>query len=71
MGYKGLRGLVVAEIVVDTVVDLTQKAIIKDMEILQRVFETDFVPLLKQKRELERKAFDQAYNEVTDLEREL
>ena len=60
-----------AEIVVDTVVDLTQRAIIKDMEVLQRVFETDFVPLLKQKRELERKAFDQAYNEVTDLEREL
>ncbi len=59
------------EIVVDTVVDLTQRAIIEDMEILQRVFETDFVPLLKQKRELERKAFDQAYNEVTDLEREL
>ena len=55
----------------DTVVDLTQRAIIKDMEILQRVFETDFVPLLRQKRELERKAFDQAYNEVTDLEREL
>ena len=60
-----------AEIVVDTVVDLTQKAIIKDMEILQRVFETDFVPLLKQKRELERKAFDQAYDEVTELESEL
>jgi len=57
--------------VADTVVDLTQRAIIKDMEILQRVFETDFVPLLRQKRELERKAFDQAYNEVTDLEREL
>ena len=55
----------------DTIVDLTQKAIIMEMEILQRVFETDFVPLLKQKRELERKAFDQAYNEVTDLEREL
>ncbi len=55
----------------DTVVDLTQRAIIKDMEILQRVFETDFVPLLKQKRELERKAFDQAYDEVTELESEL
>ena len=54
----------------DTVVDLTQRAIIKDMEILQRVFETDFVPLLKQKRELERRAFDKAYEEVevTELE---
>ena len=57
-----------AEIVVDTVVTLTQRAIIKDMEILQRVFETDFVPLLEQKRRLERKAFDAAYDEVTELE---
>jgi len=54
--------------VVDTVVDLTQRAIIKDMEILQRVFEVDFVPLLKQKQKLERKAFDAAYEEVTELE---
>ncbi|KKL84317.1 hypothetical protein LCGC14_1965950 [marine sediment metagenome] len=53
---------------VDTVVDLTQRAIIKDMEILQRVFEVDFVPLLKQKQKLERKAFDAAYEEVTELE---
>ena len=54
--------------VADTVVDLTQRAIIKDMGILQRVFETDFVPLLKQKKQLERKAFDKAYLEVTELE---
>ena len=56
---------------VDTVVDLTQRAIIKDMEILQRVFETDFVPLIKQKEKLERREFDKAYSEVTELEREL
>ena len=66
-----LAGEVVAGIVVDTVVDLTQRASIKDMEILQRVFETDFVPLLEQKRRLERKAFDKAYDEVTELESEL
>ncbi len=70
MGFRAKVEAAV-EIVANTVVDLTQRAIIKDMEILQRVFETDFVPLLKQKRELERKAFDKAYEEVTDLEREL
>ncbi len=53
----------------DTVVDLTQRAIIKDMEILQRVFETDFVPLIKQKEKLERREFDKAYSEVQELER--
>ena len=52
----------------DTVVDLTQKAIIKDMEILQRVFETDFVPLIKQKEKMERREFNKAYEEVTELE---
>ena len=67
MGYRDKVGVAV-EIVADTVVDLTQRAIIKDMEILQRVFETDFVPLLKQKQKLERKAFDAAYEEVTELE---
>ncbi len=67
MGYRDKVGAVVG-IVVDTVVDLTQRAIIKDMEILQRVFEVDFVPLLKQKQKLERKAFDAAYEEVTELE---
>ncbi len=55
----------------DTVVDLTQRAIIKDMEILQRVFETDFVPLIKQKEKMERREFDRAYTEVQDLERGL
>lgn len=55
--------------VADTVVDLTQRAIIKDMEILQRVFETDFVPLIKQKEKLERREFDKAYSEVQELER--
>ena len=53
----------------DTVVDLTQRVIIKDMEILQRVFETDFVPLIKQKEKLERREFDKAYAEVQELER--
>ena len=52
----------------DTVVDLTQRAIIKDMEILQRVFETDFVPLIKQKEKMERRGFNKAYEEVTELE---
>ncbi len=52
----------------DTVVDLTQRAIIKDMEILQRVFETDFVPLIKQKEKMERREFNKAYEEVTELE---
>ncbi len=56
---------------VDTVVDLTQRAIIKDMEILQRVFETDFVPLIKQKEKMERREFDKAYSEVIELESEL
>ena len=70
MGFRAKVEAAV-EIVADTVVDLTQRAIIKDMEILQRVFEADFVPLLKQKRELERKAFDKAYEEVTELESEL
>ncbi len=53
----------------DTVVDLTQRAIIKDMEILQRVFEADFVPLIRQKEKMERREFDKAYAEVTELER--
>ena len=55
----------------DTVVDLTQRAIIKDMEILQRVFETDFVPLIRQKEKMERREFDKAYAEVIELESEL
>ena len=54
--------------VADTVVDLTQRAIIKDMEILQRVFEADFVPLIKQKEKMERREFDKAYVEVQELE---
>ena len=52
----------------DTVVDLTQKAIIKDTEILQKVFEADFVPLIKQKEKMERREFDKAYAEVQELE---
>ncbi len=49
-------------------VTLTQRAIIKDMGILQRVFETDFVPLIKQKEKMERREFDKAYAEVQELE---
>ncbi len=55
--------------VADTVVDLTQRAIIFDMDILQRVFVADFVPLIKQKEKMERKEFDKAYAEVQELER--
>ena len=57
--------------VADTVVDLTQRAIIFDMGILQRIFEADFVPLIKQKEKMERREFDKAFAEVEKLEREL
>ncbi len=70
MGFR-TKVEAVVEIVVDTVVDLTQRAIIKDMEILQRVFEADFVPLIKQKEEMERREFNKAYSEVQELERAL
>ena len=53
----------------DTVVDLTQRAIIFDMAILQRIFEVDFVPLIRQKEQLERREFNKAYAEVQELER--
>jgi len=55
--------------VADTVVDLTQRAIIFDMAILQRIFEVDFVPLIRQKEQLERREFNKAYAEVQELER--
>ena len=56
-------------IVANTVVDLTQRAIREDMAILQRIFEVDFVPLIRQKEQLERREFNKAYAEVQELER--
>ncbi|KKL86063.1 hypothetical protein LCGC14_1948460, partial [marine sediment metagenome] len=56
-------------IVANTVVDLTQRAIREDMAILQRIFEVDFVPLIRQKEQLERREFNKSYAEVQELER--
>ncbi len=53
----------------DDMVTIIQEMIAEDMLVLQSLFETDFVPLIKHRRELERKAFDKAYKEVRDLER--
>ncbi len=55
----------------DTVVDLTQKALAQDIKVLQRLFEQDFVPLIKQRQQLEREAFDKAYDEVQRAEAEV
>ena len=56
---------------VDDDVILMQEIFAEDMEVLNDIFRSDFIPLIKHKEKLERKAFDTAYDEVTDLEREL
>ena len=53
---------------VDDDVILMQEMFAEDMEVLNDIFRSDFLPLIKHKEKLERKAFDTAYDEVTDLE---
>ncbi len=55
----------------DDDVILMQEMFAEDMEVLNDIFRSDFLPLIKHKEKLERKAFDTAFDEVTDLEREL
>ena len=52
----------------DDDVILMQEMFAEDMEVLNDIFRSDFLPLIKHKEKLERKAFDTAYDEVTDLE---
>ena len=55
----------------DDFITLVNETLEEDMEVLRNLFESDFVPILKERQRLERKAFDDAYGEVEILESEV
>ena len=49
--------------------DLINEVISEDMEALREVIEEAFMPLIKHHQEMEKKAFDKAYEDLMELER--
>jgi len=58
----------VAIVANDDFITLINEMLEEDLAIIRDLFETDFVPILKKRQALERKAFDDAYEEVVQLE---
>jgi len=70
VAFRVARELVGVGTVDDDVI-LMQEIFAEDMEVLNDIFRSDFLPLIKHKEQLERREFDRALAEVEKLEREL
>ena len=56
---------------VDDDVTLMQEIFAEDMEVMNDIFKTDFLPLMKHQKELERQVFDRALDAVEKAESEI
>ena len=57
-------------VIVDSQIELMEEVIAEDLEAMHELVMEDIVPILKYAKEQEKKMFDKAYKEVTELEEE-
>lgn len=55
----------------NTLQDIIDEVVSEYMAAFQSVFEETVMPLLKKRTEMEKKAYDKAYTELVELEREV